>query len=155
MTKAQTAKPSEFVIEVEFDPTNNPGAFTSVCGLTSGGLNRSKNVDTIEVPDCDDEDKPMDEEHEVRSSSFSISGAGVWARQSNTKMLKWFNENTKLKTRVRNKNVEDNGVVGDIYMEEGLGTLVTLNNQKERGSRVSAEIEIKLDGPIVATEKAA
>ncbi|ETX26401.1 hypothetical protein RISW2_07145, partial [Roseivivax isoporae LMG 25204] len=58
MARAKTAKFEEFILEVEVDPTGDAGTYVPLCGLTDVSINRSSNIDTTEVPDCDDESLP-------------------------------------------------------------------------------------------------
>ncbi|MBR9764811.1 MAG: hypothetical protein GYB53_15100 [Rhodobacteraceae bacterium] len=148
MTTAQTATYDQLVLEVEFVP--NSGTFTKICGITGVSITRSKNISTTEVPDCDDETKAHEVMRDVRSREVSVSGTGVWARDSHSKMMSWFyadGEAGKLNCRLRNANVEDNGASGDPYVESGKAILATLSNERsEDKTRISASIEIQFDG---------
>jgi len=144
MARAQTAKFEEFILEVEHTPAS--GTYTAICGITDLTINRSSNVDTTEVPDCDDESLPMALERQVRSQEVTISGTGVWARQSHQNMMTWWRSGATLNARLRNANVENNGTAGDFYEETGPALLVTLNNSRTKGQKVTAEIEIQFDG---------
>ena len=146
MARAATAKFEEFVLEVELDPTGDAGTYTAICGITDITINRTSNIDTTEVPDCDDESLPHSIERAVRSQEVTISGTGVWARGSHQAMMEWWRSGSTLSTRLRNTNVEDNGATDDIYGETGPALLVSLNNSRTKGQKVTAEIEIQFDG---------
>lgn len=148
MTTAETATYDQLVLEVEFVPDS--GTYTKICGITGVSITRSKNISTTEVPDCDDESKAHEIQRDVRSREVSVSGTGVWARGSHSKMMNWFyadGEAGKLNCRLRNANVEANGSSGDPYVESGPAILVTLSNERnEDKSRIAASIEIQFDG---------
>lgn len=144
MARAQTAKFEEFLLEVEW--TDGTDTYTAVAGLTDVSINRTSNVDTSEIPDVDDESLPLSIERQVRSQEVTVSATGVWARQSNQDLMAWWRSGTTLNARLRNANVEDNGTSGDIYEESGPALLVSLNNSRTKGQKVTAEVEIQFDG---------
>ena len=140
MARAGTANFHEMVVEVEW--VAESGTYAKVCGITSRGINRQHNMQTSEVPDCDDESLPASVERAVQSSEVTISGAGVWAKQSHENMLDWWYSGATKSIRVQHVNAES----GDTEYETGNAYLVTLSNQAERGTKVTAEIAIEFDG---------
>lgn len=144
MARAVTQKYEEMVLEVEFTPLS--GTYASICGLIDVTINRTSNVDTAEVPDCDDESLPLAVERQVRSQEVMVSGSGVWALSSHEKMMDWFYAGSTLNCRVRNVKANDAGVTGDTISETGPALLVSLNNARTKGQKVTAEIEIQFDG---------
>ncbi len=114
---------------------------------------RSANVDTAEIPDCDDESLPLSEEKEVRSVNVNVSGTGVFALQSGSKLKDWFYSGKQLNVRLRNKKIEDDGASGDIYVEEGPALLTSFNESREKGQKLSAEIELQFNGTPTLTAK--
>lgn len=144
MARAVTQKYEEMVLEVEFTPLS--GTYASICGLIDVTINRTSNVDTAEVPDCDDESLPLAVERQVRSQEVMVSGSGVWALGSHEKMMDWFYAGSTLNCRVRNVKANDAGVTGDTISETGPALLVSLNNARTKGQKVTAEIEIQFDG---------
>lgn len=154
MNKPTTENFHEMVIEVEKDPQNAPGIYTKICGLTSNSLSRSHNMNTTEVPaDCDDESLPAVTERAVQSSEVTLSGSGVWSSQSHGFMLNWWYSGKPLNVQITNTKA----VAGDTSIERGSAYLVSLNNSREKGQKVTAEIEMQFDGlpaRIVADEVA-
>jgi predicted secreted protein len=148
MAKAGTANFHQMVLEVE---TDTPGTYAKLCGLTSRGVNRQHNMQTSEVPDCDDESKPAEVERAVQSSEVTISGSGVWASQSHETMLDWWYGGATKNVRIKHANAS----VGDTEYEAGPAYLVSIANQAERGQKVTAEISIEFDGLPTRTAKAA
>lgn len=148
MARANTANFHEMVLEVE---TETPGTFARICGLTSRGPSRSHNMQTSEVPDCDDESLPAAVERAVQSSEVTISASGVWAAQSHEMMLDWWYSGATKVIRIGHIKAD----VGDTEYETGPAYLVSLSNTAERGTKVQAELEIQFDGLPTRTAKAA
>jgi Phage tail tube protein len=140
MARAGTANFHEMVVEVEW--VAESGTYSKVCGITSRGINRQHNMQTSEVPDCDDESLPAAVERAVQSSEVTISGSGVWARQSHENMLDWWYGGATRNIRVHHVNADP----GDTEYETGPAYLQSINNQAERGTKVTAEIAIEFDG---------
>lgn len=139
MARAGSANFHEMVLEVE---TDVPGTYAKICGLTGRGVNRSSNMSTSEVPDCDDESLPAGVETAVQSQQVGVSGTGVWASQSHGMMLDWWYSGATKNIRIGHLKAN----AGDTEYESGPAYLVNLNNSAERGSKVTAEIEIQFDG---------
>lgn len=140
MTRATTANFHQMVVEVETTPGS--GVYAKLCGLTSRGINRQSNMSTSEVPDCDDESLPAAVERAVQSQEVTISGSGVWASQSHETVLDWWYSGATKSVRVQHVNA----AVGDTEYETGNAYLVSISNQAERGTKVTAEISIEFDG---------
>lgn len=143
MARATTAKYEEMILEME---TDTPGTYAAICGLIDVTINRTSNVDTAEVPDCDDESLPLSVERQVRSQEVSVSATGFWALQSHEMLLDWWYSSATHNIRLRNAKVENDGEEGDTYAESGPALLVSLNNSRTKGQKVTAEIEIQFDG---------
>ncbi len=147
MAYATSAKFHQMVVEIE---TGTPGVYSKICGVTSRSVNRTSNMSTSEVPDCDDESKPSAVERAVQSQEVTISGTGVWASQSHGTMLDWWYSGATKNIRVGHLNA----AVGETEYETGPAYLVNINNTAERGSKVTSEIEIQFDGLPTRTAKA-
>lgn len=140
MTKATTARFADFVLEVEWVASS--GTYARVCGLTDVQFNRTANVDSTEVPDCDDESKPYIVEKEVRSIELSVSASGVWARESHEQILDWFyGASTKL-ARIGHLAAGS----GDTQYEGGPCLLTAVNNSRSKGQKVTASLEFAFAG---------
>lgn len=149
MAKPVTSEFHQMVVEME---TETPGTWTKICGINSRGINRTHNMTTTEVPgDCDDESLPAVVERSIQSSEVTITGSGVWARQSHEMMIDWWYSGVKKNIRVQHVNAN----VGDTEYETGMAFLTSLNNTVEKGQKVSAEISIEFDGLPARTPKAA
>lgn len=150
MAKAVTEKFEEMSLDVEFDPIGAPGVYTTICGLIDVTVTRTANVDTAEIPDCDDESLPLSLERQVRSIEVTVSGTGSWARSSQGKLKDWFYSSATLNVRLRDTAAAS----GDTEIESGPALLTSLTNTRTKGQKVSAEIEIQFDGTPTRTAKA-
>jgi hypothetical protein len=141
MAKPVTENFHEMVVEVEVTPGS--GTYSKICGVTGNAVNRSHNMSTSEVPgDCDDEAVPAVVERAVQSSEMTISGTAVWAAQSHGLMMDWWYSGATKNIRVGHLKAE----AGDTEYETGPAYLANLNHSRERGQKVTAEIEIQFDG---------
>lgn len=147
MARATTENFHQMVVEIE---TDTPGVYSKICGVTSRSVNRTSNMSTSEVPDCDDESLPASVERAVQSQEVTISGTGVWASQSHGTMLNWWYSGATKNIRVGHLNA----AVGETEYESGPAYLASINNTAERGSKVTSEIEIQFDGLPTRTAKA-
>lgn len=146
MASAITAKFEELILEVEF--TASSGVYTPVCGMVDINVTRTANVDTAEVPDCDDESLPLSIERQVRSIEVTATGTGVWAQTSHGAMMDWFYSAATKNARIRNTKASN----GDTEIESGPALLTNLSNARTKGQKVSAEIEIQWDGVPTRTD---
>lgn len=140
MARATTANFHQMVLEVE--TTLGSGVYSKICGLTSRGINRQHNMQTSEVPDCDDESLPASVERAVQSSEATISANGVWAAQSHEMLLDWWESGAVKSIRIYHANA----TTGTTQYETGNAFLVSVNNAVERGQKVTAELDIQFDG---------
>ena len=146
MTAATTAKYEQMVLETSPDGTT----WTRICGLTDVEISRSANLDTVEVPDCDDESLPFGVERQPRSLEFSVSATGVWAQESHGTMMDWFYSSAAKQLRIGHLNAD----VGDTEYETGSGYLTNLSHSRTKGQKVTASIEIQFDGNPTRSDKA-
>lgn len=147
MTYATTAKFSELVLEVEWVASS--GTYAKVCGLTSKGIQRQSNMQTSEVPDCDDEDAPAEVQRSVQSQEVTISGSGVWSQESHGNLTDWWYSGATKNIRVQHVNASS----GELEYESGPAYLVNIGNAVDRGQKVTAELAIEFDGLPTRTNK--
>lgn len=140
MATPTTEKFEEMILDVEFVASS--GTYTPVCGLIDVTITRSANVDTAEIPDCDDESQPLSLEKQIRSIEVSVSGTGVWAQSSQSLLKEWFYSGAFKNVRLRDTAASN----GDVEIESGPALLTSLVNSRTKGQKVSAEIEIQFDG---------
>lgn len=150
MAKAVTEKYNEMVLEVDFADTETP-VFARICGMKGVTIKRTANVDTTEVPDCDDESKPNEIERDVRSLEVTVSASGVWSQQSNGKLVDWFYSAASIPARLGHLNA----AVGDTEYETGRLILTDISNERSDGrGKVTASIELEFDGTPTRSVKA-
>lgn len=148
MAVATTESFHEMVLEVE---TDTPGTYQKLCGIIDVTVNRTMNLDTAEVPDCDDESKPLSIERSPRSIEVTVDGTGVWARESWGTMSDWFYDGVTKNVRL----VNSLAAVGDTEFETGPAYLTNLGTGRAKGQKVSASINIMFDGTPSRTAQAA
>lgn len=140
MATTVTEKFEQMILDVETAPGS--GTYAPICGLIDVTINRTANIDTAEIPDCDDESLPLSIERQVRSIEVTVSGTGVWARSSQDMLKQWFYSSATKNIRIRDTAAS----VGDIAIESGAALLATLSNSRTKGQKVTAEIELQFDG---------
>ncbi|GGD30741.1 phage tail tube protein [Aureimonas glaciei] len=59
-----------------------PEVFAAPCGFTQKSFSRSKELNEVVVPDCDDPDAMAHTARDARSLSATISGSGVLAKSA-------------------------------------------------------------------------
>lgn len=146
MVRAVTENFHEMVLEVETTPGS--GVFVKICGINSRTVNRTSNMSTSEIPDCNDESLPSAVERAVQSQEVIIPATGIWAAQSHGMMMDWWYSGATKNIRVGHLKADP----GDTEYETGPAYLVNLNNVAERGTKVSAEFEIQFDGLPIRTD---
>lgn len=80
MAQPVTAKFGKMLIELGDDAT--PTVYAAPCGFTSKGATISKNLQEINIPDCQNPDDPIWVGRDVQSQSCTITGDGVAAAES-------------------------------------------------------------------------
>lgn len=146
MAAAVTEKYEEMILDLEVVASS--GVYTPICGLIDITINRTANVDTAEIPDCDNESLPLSVERQVRSIEVTISGTGVWAQSSQSVLKEWFYSSATKNIRLRDTKAS----TGDVSIESGPALLTTLTNARTKGQKVTAEIEIQFDGTPTRTD---
>jgi len=125
-------------------PANQPGVitYTAPCGLNSKTLTLTKNLQEIDIPDCDDPDKVSWIGRDAQNLSAAVSGDGVLAAQS---VPAW----TAAFQSIDSINVE-------IEIEFETGTLIytgkfqvdNLTFSAQQGQRVQLSINMQSDGEL-------
>ncbi len=147
MAKPITEKFEQMVLET----SENGTTWTRICGLVGVTITRTAQFDSTEVPgDCDDESLPLDVERAIRTIEVNVSADGVWSQQSHGDMLDWFYSGAPKQIRVGHLNA----AAGDTEYERGPALLSTLTNQRTKGQKVTAAIEIQFDGTPTRVAKA-
>lgn len=80
MAQPVTAKFGKMRVLLGNDAT--PIVYAAPCGLTTKNATISKNLQEVNIPDCDDPDAPIWLGRDVQNLSMTISGDGVAAAES-------------------------------------------------------------------------
>lgn len=125
-------------------PADTPGVitYTAPCGLNSKTLTLTKNLQEVDIPDCDDPDKVSWIGRDAQNLSATVAGDGVLAAQS---VPAW----TAAFQSIDSINVE-------IEIEFETGTLVytgkfqvdNLTFSAQQGQRVQLSINMQSDGEL-------
>lgn len=143
MVKPTTIKSGK--LRVKLGDGASPEVFTAPCGFTSKSFVRSKTLNEVNVPDCDDPDAPANVERDVASLSWTITGQGVLAAEA---IETWdsFYESTES----RNVMIEEEfpAPIG-IVTYTGLAHLESLEHGAELGQRVTINVTLQSDGDLI------
>lgn len=146
MAKPITARFEDLIIEVNKGTEASP-QWGKICGMRDYTFTRSANVTDTQVPaDCDDESLPLAIEREVQSLNFTLSGTGVWALREHGFMQDWLYASERRQIRVINVVARDRGDLGTPYAETGYAFLTSLPDGRNKGEKVTRQIELQFDG---------
>lgn len=137
MAQATTSTFGNFKILLG-DGASPTEVFAPICGLTSKGINYNTETNTVEVPDCTNEDAPAYKEQGVKSYDVTLSGSGMWAAQSHGVLVDWWKSGTAKNIKVEYSTAAS----GDVKTVAGPALLTSLGSSVEKGGRLSAEIAI-------------
>lgn len=147
MAKPVTEKFEQMRLEV----SDNGTTWAMICGLVGVTISRAAQFDTTEVPaDCDDESLPLRVERAIRTTEVSVSADGVWEQSAHETILDWFYSGTTKQIRLGHLNA----LVGNTEYEAGPAILSSYNNQRTKGQKVTAAIELQFDGTPTRIAKA-
>lgn len=122
-----------------------PEVFAAPCGLTSRGINFSKETNDVTVPDCDDPDLPAWTERVVSALSGTVSGSGVLAMEALETWREFF-----FSTEARNCRIRlDTTLANNGGHFEGRFHCTSFNVTGDIGEKIQVEIELQNDGEIV------
>lgn len=137
MTKPTTTTFGSFLIKLGNGA--DPEVFASPCGLTGKGFNQTATAQETTVPDCDNPDAPAYTERAVDTNSAEISGSGIMAQEAFDTWNDWFQSGAS-----KNVQIYPMGASGGYY--QGAFILTALNQQAERGKKVTVDVTIQSDG---------
>ena len=137
--------------QMRLEVSENGTTWTMLCGLVGVSISRSAQFDTTEVPaDCNDESLPLRVERAIRTVEVTVSADGVWERNAHQTILDWFYSGASKQIRLGHLNA----LVGNTQYESGPAILSSYNNQRTKGQKVTAAIEIQFDGTPTRIAKA-
>lgn len=141
MAKPETVRFGKFFVRIS--DGGSPPVFTAPCGFTSKSFSRSKTLNEVQVPDCDDPDAPAWNERDVQSMSASISGDGVLAKSA---IPAW--EEALATTDSVECEVELLYANGDSDIYTGLFHVESFDITGSLGERVQVSVSMQSDGEI-------
>lgn len=142
MTLPTTLKFGKFKIEIGDGAT--PEVFTAPCGFTQKSFNRTKALNEVQIPDCDDPDAPVVTARDVASISWSVAGQGVLAGESLAMWDAFFNSTTSRNIKITEQFASP---IGDIVWT-GKAHLESFEKSGQVGQRVTANVSLQGDGAL-------
>lgn len=137
---------SKFVVLLG-DGATPTEAFSAPCAFSNRALNRTKNLNEIVVPDCDDEDEPGWVDRDPISKSWGISGDGLLDQSSVEVWDAFFEQNDS-----KNVKVVVTGSTGSVLVTyTGKAHLMAWNETAARGEKVQFSVEMAGDGALTIT----
>lgn len=121
-----------------------PEVFAAPCGLTTRGIEFSKETNDVTVPDCDDPDLPAWTERSVRTLSGSVSGSGILAAEAHATWRAAFLNTNSVNCRIKIDDTLGNG--GGYYA--GRFHLSAFSITGEIGDKLQVEITLDNDGEV-------
>lgn len=125
--------------------------FTAPCGLTSRGINFSKETNDVTVPDCLDPDAPAWTERVTSALSGTISGSGILALEAFATWRSFFFSTATKNVRIK---IDTTLALNGGYWQ-GKFHMTTFNVTGDIGDKIQVEIELQNDGEITWTAASA
>lgn len=125
-----------------------PEVFTAPCGLSTRGINFSKETNDVTVPDCDDPDAAAWVDRLTTSFSSTISGSGLLAKEAVSTWRAFFESSLPKNCRVKLDGGSGWGYWSGAYL------LTTFNVGGDRGELATVEIELISTGTVTWTATA-
>ncbi|RWR08525.1 hypothetical protein D2T33_15630 [Sinirhodobacter populi] len=143
------AKPTTFagsVVAIFLEDADNPGQFLRPCGLNSHTVTFTKNMQEVDVPDCDDPELASWIERGVQSLDFSANGSGILAEEAVDNWWDSFNTTESINARVYIGKPTD--TVNGRYWA-GKVHVSNFEVTGERGNKAQVSVSIVSDGEMV------
>lgn len=119
----------------------SPEVFAAPCGLTTRGINFSKNLNDQSVPDCDDPDLPAWIERVTRDLQAGVTGSGVLALEALPTWWAFWRNTEAQNCRI----VLDHSTAG---RWEGAFHCSNFNVTGNLGDKVQVEVTLASDGEV-------
>ena len=119
--------------------------FEKPCGLTSQGINFTKETNEVQVPDCDDPDLAAATERAVTATSATFTGEGILAAEFLPDWWAFY----KLTARAIAGSTRLAGANGGTWL--GKFILTGFNVTANLGEKVGVAVEMLSDGVIALT----
>lgn len=145
MTAPNTIKFGKF--RVKLGDGGSPETFAAPCGFTSKAFSRTKTLNEVVVPDCDDPDAPANVERDVASLSWSVTGTGVLAAEAVDTWDAFYESTDPVNVQIEFEYPAPTGTI--VY--QGSAHLESWTITGELGSRVTAEVTLQGSGGLTRT----
>lgn len=142
MAKPTTVRFGRFLIKLATPAA--PTVYTAPCGFTSKSLVLAKNLEEVNIPDCDNPDDPAWVGRDVSSLTASVTGDGILAQESVETWLNAFNSSLPVPVQVE---LLLSGTASVTWT--GLMHLANFTVAGEQGGRVTVSVEMQSDGEMV------
>jgi hypothetical protein len=144
MAQPTVAKQGKMVIEIGDDAT--PPVYAAPCGFTSKGVTISKNLQEINIPDCDDPDAPVWVGRTVQSQTATITGEGVAAAESvpDWDDIAMSTDSVPMRVTIEFEGVGTKTITGNFHVDSEAFAA-------EAGGYVTLAINAVSDGAVTAT----
>ncbi len=119
--------------------------YTAPCGFTSKALQFSKDLNDVQIPDCDDPDAVAWLGRDVASLSAQVTGEGVLAQESVVAWLAAVDSVNSVPVKVI-LTFPARTITWTGYMH-----ISEFNIQAELGNRVTVSVTMNSDGPLTRT----
>lgn|SRR5688572_521162 len=123
----------------------SPETFAAPCGFTSKSLTLTKNLQEVNLPDCDDPDAPAWVGRDVQSLSAAINGEGVLAAESAPAWFEAYEATDSVSVKIE---IEFTDIT---YVYTGLMHIAEMALGAEQGGRVTNNVQMQSDGELVRT----
>ena len=135
----------DFIVTIG-DGATPTEVFTKPCGLTTQGINFTKEVNEVQVPDCDDPDMAAATERAVTATSAAITGEGILAAEFFPDWWDFYTYNGSRNVKVQLVTPAPNG---GTWL--GRFILTTFNVTAALGEKVGVAVEMQSDGVVTWT----
>lgn len=134
-------------LKIEIGDGASPEVFSAPCGFTQKAFNRTKTLNEVQVPDCDDPDAPVQVERDVASITWAITGQGVLAGEAVAMWDKFFDSTDSRNVKITEEFAAPIGNVVWI----GKAHLESYDKAAQVGQRVTANVSLQGDGALTRT----
>lgn len=144
MAKPKTVRFGKFLLKLGAPgatPTD-PLVYSAPCGFTNRSLALSKNLEDVNIPDCDDPDAPSWVGRDVSSLTASVTGEGILAEEAAELWLEAFKSIEPVPVRIELLlSVGQIIWTGDMHLS-------SMTVAAESGGRVTLNVEMQSDGEL-------
>ena len=143
MARPTTIPFKDFILKIS--DGGSPAVFGKPCGLTSQGINFTKETNEQQVPDCDDPDLAAATERAVTATSATFTGEGILAAEFLPDWWDFYNYNGSRACTIELVSTLNGGQWAGNFILTGFNVTANL------GEKVGVAVEMLSDGVITWT----